>query len=79
MEFEKEKFLILIGQNIRKIRKSQGFSIENLANISGMEPRHLNKIELGQINTSIYQIFKISLKINVEIQEIYKIPQLNSN
>lgn len=78
MELKKENFLILIGQNIRKIRKSQGFSIENLANNSGMEPRHLNKIELGQINTSIYQIFKISLKLKVDIQEIFKIPELNS-
>jgi transcriptional regulator with XRE-family HTH domain len=71
MEIDKKDFLIQVGQNIRKIRKSNGLSIEDLAINAEMEPRHLNKIELGQINTSIFQVYKISLKLKIELKEIF--------
>jgi len=71
MELDKKDFLVKIGQNIREIRKSNSITIENLAISAGMEPRHLNKIELGQISTSIYKVYKISLTLKVDITEIF--------
>ena len=71
MELDKKDFLVKIGQNIREIRKSNSITIENLAISARMEPRHLNKIELGQISTSIYKVYKISLTLKVDITEIF--------
>ena len=73
MELDKKDFLIKVGQNIREIRKLNGITIEDLALSVGMEPRHLNKIELGQLSTSIYQVYKISLTLKVDIKEIFSI------
>jgi transcriptional regulator with XRE-family HTH domain len=63
---EENKFLITFGKNLRLIRKSKGFTQENLANDMGIEISQISRIERGIINTSITTVKKISevLKIN---------------
>jgi transcriptional regulator with XRE-family HTH domain len=43
----------------------------NLAYESEMEYMQLSRIELGQINTSVYQLFKISKALNVELTDLF--------
>jgi transcriptional regulator with XRE-family HTH domain len=59
MLLTKEEYSATIGAKIRELRKSKGFTIQQLANEVGMEYIQLSRIERGKINTTIYQIYLI--------------------
>ncbi len=46
-------------------------TIESLAAEAQMEYTQLSRIELGQINTSVFQIYKISKALSINICEIF--------
>jgi len=71
MIIEKGDFAKKVGTNIRNIRQSTGKSIEQLAHEANMDPKQLRRIELGQINTSIYHIYLIANTLQVNISEIF--------
>ena len=73
---KKSKLIIThVGLKIREIRIRRGYTISKLANISKIEYSHLSKIELGKINTTIKQLKKISIALNVNL--IYFFTNLN--
>ena len=59
MKLNKEDLNKLIGQNIRVLRQSKGYTIEKLALEANIESKQLRRIELGEVNTSIYQIYNL--------------------
>ena len=59
MKLKKEEVSKKVGSKIRELRLSKGLTIERVAFDSGMEYTQLSRIELGKINTSIYQVYKI--------------------
>lgn len=71
MSITKDEFCARVGYQIRKLRLEKQLSIEKLALEAGMEYTQLSRIELGRINTSIYQIYKISKSLDVTIPEIF--------
>ena len=71
MESGKKEISKLVGLNIRTIRIKKGLTIENLAAEANMEYTQLSRIELGQINTSIFQIYKIAIALSVNICELF--------
>ena len=73
MSYSKEEYSKLIGDNIRKIRNSKNITIETLGLNSEMEYRQLSRIELGEINTTLFQLYKISMALNNTVTEITKV------
>ena len=71
MKLNKEDLNKLIGQNIRLLRQSKGYTIEKLALDANIESKQLRRIELGEVNTSIYQIYKISKALSVNMCELF--------
>ena len=71
MQASKEEVIKIIGHRIREIRLSKGLSIEKVALDAGMEYTQLSRIELGKINTSIFQVYKLSNSLKVSIIEIF--------
>lgn len=71
MTLLKEEFCIKVGYRVRELRVNRKLSIEKLALESGLEYAQVSRIELGKINTSIYQIYKISKTLGVPIPEIF--------
>lgn len=71
MTLLKEEFCIKVGYRVRELRVNRKLSIEKLALESGLEYTQVSRIELGKINTSIYQIYKISKTLDVPIPEIF--------
>jgi transcriptional regulator with XRE-family HTH domain len=67
----KKEISKLVGSRIRSLRIAAGKSMVNLAYESEMEYMQLSRIELGQINTSVYQLFKISKALNVELTDLF--------
>lgn len=74
MEYLSEKeFLIAFGKNLRKARKSKGFTQEQLANDIGIEISQISRIERGIINTSVGNVNAISRALRVDIQELFNL------
>jgi transcriptional regulator with XRE-family HTH domain len=71
MESSKRELSKLVGSNIRSLRITNGMTIEKLAAEAGMEYTQLSRIELGQINTSLFQIYKISKALSVNMCELF--------
>lgn len=71
MTLMKEEFCSKVGYRVRELRVKKKLSIEKLALEAGIEYAQLSRIELGRINTSIYQIYKISKTLEVTMPEIF--------
>ncbi len=73
MQLSKEDIKKVIGNNIRRLRVEKKMSIEVMAFESEMDYTQLSRIELGKINTSIYQIYKISKTLQVSMSDIVNV------
>lgn len=71
MESSKQDISRKIGTNIRMMRLAKGFTIEKLAAEASMEYTQLSRIELGQINTSLFQIYKLSKALSMNMCELF--------
>ncbi len=71
MEASKIELSKIIGTNIRTIRTKKGFTIEKLSAEANMEYTQLSRIELGQINTSLFQVYKISKALSINMFELF--------
>ena len=59
-----------IGENIRKERKKQNITIEELAYMSDITPNHLGKIERAQTKLSLEVLIKIINALEVTCDDI---------
>ncbi|MHA8107007.1 helix-turn-helix transcriptional regulator [Aquirufa sp. 5-AUSEE-100C1] len=71
MKLKKEELVVKIGTKIREKRIEKGLSIEKLANEAEIESKQLRRIELGEINTSIYQIYNITHTLAIPMRDIF--------
>ena len=72
MSLDKQTVCKKVGTKIREIRTNKGLSIEKLANEAGIDYTQLSRIELGKINTSVYQVYVISSSLSVSVPEIFQ-------
>ena len=56
----------ILANNVRKYSTQQGMTMENLANLAGIEYSQVSRIERGVINTSVSVIFAIAKALDVE-------------
>ena len=59
-----------IGSRIRHFRKIKQLTIANLAFDCNIDSRQLIRIERGEINTSIYQLYTLCDKLNIELNDL---------
>lgn len=71
MKLTKDELVIKVGEKIREIRKDKGLTIEELSSDAEIESRQLRRIELGQINTSLYQIYKLTHSLDIPLQQVF--------
>lgn len=69
----KNKDLILIGRQIRKLREKKGFSQEGFANHISMNRGYYGTIERGQANVTTTNLLKIIRGLNVLPNDIFPI------
>lgn len=68
----------LLGERIREIRKSKGFTQEQLAEMVGVEPRHISRVEGGYNSPSIERLAKIADALGVPINEFFNFMHLDT-
>jgi len=68
---DEKAFLIAFGKNLRKVRKTRGFTQAQLANDVGVEISQISRIERGIINTSIGNCNAISNVLKIPVNELF--------
>jgi transcriptional regulator with XRE-family HTH domain len=67
---EHRQYLLVMGNNIRVIRKQRGYSQEEFADITGFSRSYYTEIETGKRNISILNFIKIIEALKVDPNEI---------
>lgn len=65
-----EELQIRIGQNITRIRKERGYTIQQLAELCDMEKSNLIPIEKGRVNITIGTLNKIANFLVVSVKDL---------
>ena len=61
-----------MGNNIRKIRKERGMTIEQLADLSGLSKVYIYHLENGTRKNPSYEVMrKISIGLSRTIEEVF--------
>ena len=61
-----------MGNNIRKIRKEKGMTIEELSNLSGLSKVYIYHLENGTRKNPSYEVMrKISIGLAKTIEEVF--------
>ena len=76
MPHDKDMVVKLIGERIRKLRTDNQLTLETLAFKADMDYTQLSRIELGKINTSIFQIHKIAIALEISTSAILNVLDL---
>ena len=69
----------LLGENIRRIRKSRGLTQDIFSEKIGIEPSSLSNIENGKSLPSTQTIINIQQQFSVTPNEIFEIDYLRNN
>jgi transcriptional regulator with XRE-family HTH domain len=68
-----------IGENIRKIRVTKGFSQEYMAKTIGISQRNYSKIERNEINITCDKIISISKTLDIQPYSLFNNSCKHSN
>ena len=71
MKNEKDKLIIELGQNIKKIRLSKNLTHLELSIDSGVPLSQIGAIESGKINTTVRTLIKISESLDLNVKDLF--------
>ena len=60
------------GNNVKRLRKSQGWSQEELAKRSGLHRTYIGSLENGGRNVSLINVERLSKALHVDIESLIK-------
>jgi len=63
--------MVRFGQAVRKIRRDQGISQEELAERCGLHRTYISDVELGKRNVSLENIERIAISLNKSLVELF--------
>jgi len=66
------RFLIILGQKIRKVRLDKNLAQHKLAAMCDFEKASMSRIEAGKTNPTILTLRKISTALEIDIAELLK-------
>lgn len=69
--------LISLGKKIKKLRKGQGLTQEELAHILGISRVYMGYIEQGRESPSLKLLTKISIKLDVGLEDLFHLQRSN--
>jgi transcriptional regulator with XRE-family HTH domain len=70
---KKQKDLVLLGQQIRKLRKEKGYSQEGFANHIDMNRGYYGTIERGIANVTVTNLLRIARGLKASPNDLFPI------
>ena len=67
------KFLKILGHNIKVERVKQDYTQEKLAELSGVQMQHISKIEKGECNIKFLTLIAILKGLGVPFESLFNI------
>lgn len=67
---EEVEYHIELGQHIRKLRKSKGMSIEEIAYKAGIDAQNLRKYELGKQEMRVSMLKRLADAFEMSVSEL---------
>jgi len=64
------QLLVIVGQNIRNLRKQKGWTQEELAEASNINDKEVSHIEQGKRNITIATLSKIAAALETSAQKL---------
>lgn len=61
----------IVAQNIRRLRKEKGIAQEELAALGDVDRSYMGRVERGEINISVDNIFKVAEALEVDVRELF--------
>ena len=71
MSVDKKNVQCYLGTAVRNLRIKKGWTMEKTAFESEMEYIQISRIELGKINTTVYQVYKLAKALDKEMAEFF--------
>lgn len=68
----------LLGARIRELRKLRNLSQEQLAELIGVEPRHVSRLEVGSSYPRIDRLEMIATALDVPLKDFFDFMHLES-
>ena len=75
MEKSNENEKVLLGQRIRSLRNTKGWTQQELGEHADVNYKFVGEIERGQQNPSFAVLVKIASALGVELQELFRFEQ----
>ncbi len=69
---KKNKFLLALGENIRRIRAEKDISMLKLGKATKKDYHSIMRMEKGGINPSLYYLCEIAEGLGVDLDELVK-------
>jgi len=66
-----EKLLRIVGRNVKRLRSEQGLTQEDMRDM-GFDLRHIQRIEGGKRSINLYTLFRLSVALNTDIEELFR-------
>jgi transcriptional regulator with XRE-family HTH domain len=63
--------LIRFGQRVRELRRSQGYSQEDLAERSNLDRTYISSLERGKRNVSLRNVAAIAAALGVSLAQLF--------
>lgn len=67
----KQRFTVILGQNIRKAREDQGLTQDELSHICKFYRTYINLVETAKRTPSSYSLYRIAKGLGVSVAELY--------
>lgn len=64
-----------VGRTIRQLRLLRGWSQEQLAERANSSPKHVGRIERGQVNLGLNRLAEIAAALSVNIADLFVEPR----
>ena len=68
----------LLGARIKELRKAKKLSQEELAELIGIEPRHMSRIEVGKSYPSLDRLERIAKALDAELRDFFDFAHLEA-
>ena len=71
-EFNKDEFLLALGQHIKKIRELKGLSAAEFGRRAFMERSHVARLESGGTNPTSTTLKTICNALEIEMEDLFR-------